>query len=108
MAPVKVTFKTVQGNKFELDLDSTVKVSSHCAADLLPVADSRCARNWLQPRTDRLHHHSLSVQVADVKQRIESSQGAEFPVSQQVIIYQGKVRRYVDACPSPAKPVAPS
>lgn len=26
MAPIKVTFKTVQGNKFELDLDSTDKV----------------------------------------------------------------------------------
>ena len=26
MAPVKVTFKTVQGNKFELDLESSDKV----------------------------------------------------------------------------------
>ena len=26
MAPIKVTFKTVQGNKFELDLDSADKV----------------------------------------------------------------------------------
>ena len=26
MAPIKVTFKTVQGNKFELDLDSAEKV----------------------------------------------------------------------------------
>ncbi len=26
MAPVKVTFKTVQGNKFELELDSAEKV----------------------------------------------------------------------------------
>jgi hypothetical protein len=26
MAPVKVTFKTVQGNKFELELDSSDKV----------------------------------------------------------------------------------
>lgn len=26
MAPIKVTFKTVQGNKFELDLDSGDKV----------------------------------------------------------------------------------
>ena len=28
MAPIKVTFKTVQGNKFELDLDSAEKVVS--------------------------------------------------------------------------------
>jgi hypothetical protein len=30
-------------------------------------------------------------QVADVKQKIETSQGAEFPAVQQVVIYQGKV-----------------
>jgi hypothetical protein len=34
------------------------------------------------------------IQVADVKQKIESSQGADFPASQQVIIYQGKVGRF--------------
>ena len=34
----------------------------------------------------------VHVQVADMKQKIESSQGAEYPVSQQVVIYQGKVR----------------
>ena len=35
MAPVKVTFKTVQGNKFELELDSAEKVRQFIVAQLL-------------------------------------------------------------------------
>jgi hypothetical protein len=41
MAPIKVTFKTVQGNKFELDLESTDKVWSTFPADVSAV---RCQR----------------------------------------------------------------
>ena len=35
MAPIKVTFKTVQGNKFELDLDSADKVRDVMSRALL-------------------------------------------------------------------------
>ena len=39
----------------------------------------------------RKAHHGVFGQVCDVKQKIETSQGAEFASAQQVIIYQGKV-----------------
>ena len=42
MAPIKVTFKTVQGNKFELDLDSGDKVSDF-------IWTERCLSAPLQP-----------------------------------------------------------
>ena len=38
MAPIKVTFKTVQGNKFELDLDSAEKVILSDSRLLQPCA----------------------------------------------------------------------
>ena len=51
---------------------------------------SGCKR--LQPHKGKAPSPGIArAQVADVKQKIGSSQGADFPVSQQVIIYQGKV-----------------
>ena len=35
----------------------------------------------------------VGLQISAVKEKIESSQGADFPAAQQVIIYQGKVCR---------------
>ncbi len=83
---MKVTFKTVQGNKFELDLEPSEKVRSDdtvCAS---------CTHGVACKPSSKKAHHGVFGQVCDVKQKIEASQGADFAASQQVIIYQGKVR----------------
>ena len=45
MAPIKVTFKTVQGNKFELDLDSTEKVMK-CSVRKLQSCALACISSY--------------------------------------------------------------
>ena len=66
MAPIKVTFKTVQGNKFELDLDSADKVcnASEASAALLHV----CAYGMPARQHDQYFMHSSS---ADVQRRFK-------------------------------------
>ena len=78
-----MTFKTVQGNKFEMDLDSSDKVCNVAAHHIMTPGRG-------------VNMGGVHAQVADVKQKIESSQGPDFPVSQQVVIYQGKVRCHLN------------
>ena len=55
MAPIKVTFKTVQGNKFELDLESSEKVMKSNIRILLSLRP----RLYIIVRSCILHTHCM-------------------------------------------------
>ena len=98
---MKVTFKTVQGTQFQLEIDASKTVRSRTSQ--ATTLDRRCpglvsSRPWrLQGWGDLTigFFRNLTVagrlQVEEVKAEVEKSQGAAFAAASQKIIYQGKV-----------------
>ena len=79
---MKVTFRTVTGSSFSLDLDDKSKVTHQ------RLAIRSC---------DATKHHvnmlrlTLRLQVSDVKAKVQQEKGDGFPAAHQVLIFQGKV-----------------
>lgn len=102
--PLKLKFKTIQGKQFDLEFDEDTKVRSFRwdVGGCLP-----CAPRPLTPCHRR--RCFLVLQLADVKAKIEETQGAEFPASSLNIIYQGKVGLDIDnQALTPANPANPA
>lgn len=79
---MKVTFRTVTGTSFSLDLDDKSKVG-HQASLVTDMDASHIAHRSL--------YSNLVVQVSDVKAKLRQDKGDAFPEEHQVLIFQGKV-----------------
>lgn len=112
---LQLKFKTVQGKQFELGFDEDTKVrrllfrpetgtaaAAACCAQVFCAVYGHRAGSALQ-RTScwlpgvlssccRSLPLSSGPQVADVKAKIQETQGDDFPAGSLNIIYQGKVR----------------
>jgi UV excision repair protein RAD23 len=83
---MKVTFRTVQGKVFYLELEASAKVRSS-------FMFFTCQTPILNDRLVILFLYTLLLftQIADLKARIEEEQGADFPKDSTNVIFQGKI-----------------
>ena len=77
---MKVTFRTVTGTGFSLDLEDSSKVSHHA----LPVTVIEAREICGVIEVD-------ACQVLAVKEKVRETKGDAFPAANQVLIFQGKV-----------------
>lgn len=83
---MKVTFRTVTGTSFSLDLEDKSKVGrQHIATDIRNPHNAPRKVTFL-----------LVVQVSDVKAKVQQERGDGFPAAHQVLIFQGKVGQVPD------------